>query len=602
MIQQVFYTLLIMSFLGSLLFFGLYAPPAGKKLVQSIANFLHWSPPKQEGPLSETEAAIKEFDSSFKTIRNLRSLVVTRNKQNTEELEAAYKDMRENLQQLLFEMDKQTVTNRTQLLSRFNDLHQLRQRLVQNIIDDERTLINLNDQMDRELRSISAWLSEKAADPSSRTKDEFTRGQQYENLLNDLKSFVNESNQLDVLRIVLMRKSTEFVDRLDETNKKLEESFTKFSAQLEIATADQADTLWAEYQRLEAEQREIVAGMKLNQDFIGENQMKLAAGISTIGQNIRYRSEDQMERFQQNYAQLEAKRAAALHSIQQQQQAIADSRPTIDALKESNEYRMQRVKEQTQQMLTQYEQLEDYRRSLTSTLESMTQELRDNDQIFSRQMEDMRSRLEQRANTNRSAYQGNISDVSQRIDDAMTRNMEQMEMMRARMESAQDRLSNYVEKETEPIVNSPYYIRIKELRERNKSTLELMRRGEDQLRNAQERQRSSVSVLQDRLGLSKGKMEQMRIAQENQKAAAAAMKDRTSNNLKKGGERLDSNDQDQNDDVEALQQRIEDVSQRNSDAAESLKERNESQMQSQKDRIDSQMQRLKDMQQNRRDY
>jgi hypothetical protein len=577
MLRQIFYTLLIMSFLGFLLFSGLHLPPAGKRIVQSITDFLQWRPQPKEGPLSETEATIKQFDSSFRSVRDLRTMVVDSNKKNAEQLDVTYKEMRENLKLLLADIDKQTVTNRARLFDQFKRLHQERRQLVENLIVGERSLINLNAQMDAQLREISSWLSQQAMQPHSPTSDEKTRGLQYENLLKDLKSFASESNQLDVMRILLMRKSTEFVDQLEGSNRNLETNFNSFSAQVEIATSEQAAGLWDEYERLEKEQRDIIKNMKVNQEFIGDNQQRIATGVQTIAKNIQYRSDTQLERFQQNYNELDAKRSAALNALQEHQKVLLEQKLTMQQIKETNEYRMENLKMRTNQLLTQYDRVEDYRRTLSSTLDSMSTELRDNDEFVSQRIEQMRESLKQRIEANKIASGSN--DISQRIDDAMSRNLDQMQQLRSRIESAHSNMESLNKDIGSTFASNPYYIRMKELQERNKTTLSLMQNGEDQLRSAQERQRAAASALKDRVNTLKSGGGLNRSGASNLRATSLPEHQRATDS--------------------SLQERIKDAQTKNQDAARAVKERNEQQSRTQKDRIQDQMQRIRDQQQSR---
>jgi hypothetical protein len=564
MIQQAFYTLLIMAFLGVLLFTGLYGPPAGQKLVDSTMNFFKWTPPKQEGPLNETETTIKQFDSSFRNIRQLRTMVVKSNKENAEQLTQTYQEVRSNLKQLLADMDQQSPTNRADLMAKFDDLHQRRRQLVGNIISGERSLITLNDQMDEQLRTISGWLSQQAVETHTPGKDELTRGQQYENLLQDLKTFAKESHELDVVRILLMRKSQDYVNQLEANNQKLEEKFNKFSSQIEIATGDQAGALWGEYEALEKEQRQIVTDMKVNQEFIGDNQQRIATGVSAIARSIHYRTSDQVERFQQKYQQLQIQRTAALDVVEEHKKKFLDSRQAAQELKESNEFRMQKLREDTNQLLTQYERLDDYRRNLSSSLQEMTDEIRDNDELLSRQVEDMRLQAQSSGQ--------DLSEVSQRMSDAMNRNLDRMQQLRAQMESAQTRLRDLTQRDMpKPLTYNPYYIRLQELRDRNKTTLNLMQKNEDQLRNAQASQTTYISILKDRLKV-----------------------------LKSGGTPVSTANDRQSSLLASIKESIADLTRRNADKARDIKEKTEEQNRAQKERVEDQMQRLRDQQQDRR--
>jgi hypothetical protein len=605
MIRQVLYTLLIMGALGLVLVFGLYGPPVGKNVVQSTREFLQWAPETAQGPLDETEAMIKQFTNSFRTVRDIRTMVVDRNKKSTQDLDVTYQEVRKNLKQLLFEMNMQSVSNRTKLLEQFGVLHHHRQQLVERLINDERTLIKLNDQMDTQLREISSWLSAQALKPPSPTLDEKARATQYENLLKDLQTFTNESNQLDVLRIVLMRKSQAFVDSLEVSNMKLEENFKTFSGQVQVATSEQGTALWEKYELLEKEQREIVQGMRLNQEFIGKNQQQIVTGVETVASNIRYRTDNQLERFQQNYEELEKKRAGALEELQAQQSIFMNERATMDEMKASNEYRAEMVKERTSQLLTQYERLEEYRRSMSSALEGMTEEIRDNEQFQNQRIEEMRLSLQEKIQSNKNTAEAldarqkmddaiernqdrieqmklsqsnrdplDTSDASQKIDDAMTRSQDQIQQLRDKMEATETKLKDMVKKDLAPLANNPYYIRVKELQERNRVAFQQLQQGEDQLRSAQERQRAAAAALRDRI---------------------SSFKDTGASNSKSGGGLLrSSSSESQKAVADSLKERIEDATTKNKDMARSMREKAEEQQRSQRDRARDQAQRMRD--------
>jgi hypothetical protein len=369
---------------------------------------------------------------------------------------------------------------------------------------------------------------------------------------------------LDVVRILLMRKSQDYVNQLEASNQKLEDKFNTFSSQVEIATTDQAGALWGEYDALEKEQRQLVTDMKVNQEFIGDNQQRIATGVSAIARSVHYRTSDQLERFQQKYQQLEVQRISAMDAIEGEKKKFVNGRLASQELKESNEFKMQRVREQTNQLLTQYERLDDYRRNLSSTVQSMTEEIRDNDDLLAQQVENMRLQAQ--------SSQQDLSEVSQKISEAMNRNLDHMQQLRTQMESAQSRLSDMMQRDVpEPFSYNPYYIRLQELRDRNRTTLNLMQKNENTLRNAQSSQTTYVSMLRDRLKI-----------------------------LKSGGTPVSTADDRQKSLVASIKERIDDLTRRNADTAKDIKEKTEEQNRSQHERVEDQMQRLRDQQQDRK--
>src|SRR3989338_7571665 len=101
MIRNLFYTILIMTVLGLLLLVGLQGPDYEKKTVQSVRDFLHLKTKRDPSPLKETERKIEEFNESIKRIQVLREMTIKRHEQTAQELDQTYKDLQENLKELL---------------------------------------------------------------------------------------------------------------------------------------------------------------------------------------------------------------------------------------------------------------------------------------------------------------------------------------------------------------------------------------------------------------------------------------------------------------------------------------------------------------------
>jgi hypothetical protein len=185
--------------------------------------------------------------------------------------------------------------------------------------------------------------------------------------------------------------------------------------------------------------------------------------------------------------------------------------------------------------------------------------------FVAQRIQQMRESLKQKMEANKIA--AGTSDINQRIDDVMSRNLDQMEQLRSKMESMQSRMDSLKDDlGSGGFANNPYYIRMKELQERNRTTLSLMQNGEDQLRNAQERQKAAAAALKDRVS--------------NMRNSAGGMQRSSGSNL-----RAVSLPEHEIASDSSLQERIKDAQAKNQEAARAI-----------------QMQRIRDQQQSRRNY
>ena len=347
MIRALLYSFLILAFLGLVLFTALVGPEQGKSAFQSFMKFMNWKPPKaSDGLLTDTQVSIKKFNESYSKVNTLRQMTLVRSVQAFEDLEEIYKQTRANLKSLLLGMGQLSVTERIELFQKFSALHSARAQLVEVLIRDQQIMINLNEQMDQQLQVMSMWLNEKSQEAPAPTIKDVMRMQQYENLREHLHSFNERSSTLDSMRILFMKKSKESIERLAETNKELENRFRELLSQVELSTYEQSPELWQNYQKLEAEQRELVANLKTTEDYISSNQDQLIAGVTVIAESVEYTSDSQMQRFRDNYHMMEDQRRELLKNMNQNQQVFLDSKPTRKQLAQDSRYRMESMREQ----------------------------------------------------------------------------------------------------------------------------------------------------------------------------------------------------------------------------------------------------------------
>ncbi|GEM_PF-6399154 len=324
MIKNLFYTVLIMGVLALMLFLGLHGPDQGKKVVRVVIEFLHWKPKSELGPLQETAANIVKFNESYKKIQMLWQMTLSRHQQTAKDLEIVDQAIHKNLEELLSWVDTQGVSQHAQWIEEFKRLHQQRRNLVERIIRDEEIMVNLNDQMDQEIRSMTRWMNEQAQSPSRTTMNEKSRVQEYENLQANRKAFNEEARQLDAARSLLLKKSKGFVDALATSNQRLEDHVRVLSSKVETATADQSQGLWREYLRLENEQKELIKNMQANQGSIGENQQKVVSGAAIIYQSISYSPRAQLKKFKENYRNSTESMRNAKERAEDQKRALND--------------------------------------------------------------------------------------------------------------------------------------------------------------------------------------------------------------------------------------------------------------------------------------
>ena len=195
-----------------------------------------------------------------------------------------------------------------------------------------------------------------------------------------------------------MKKNKDTVDRLAATNVQLENRFREIVSQVENSTPANSAQLWDEYQKLEKEQKEMVAALNANEEFISDNHAKMLSGINELSQSIEYSSDTQLQRFRDSFQKMEKQRREMLIAMNQRQQSFADSQSSLKQLMENNEYKMEFMREQARTIADQYEQMEEYRKSTTSMLDSMTQELKDQTEQASRQTEDVLEKSKVRMN------------------------------------------------------------------------------------------------------------------------------------------------------------------------------------------------------------
>lgn len=470
MIRTILYTLLIMTFFALLLFSGLVGPQQGKMVVQKFFSFINWRPAKAgDGLLMETEGNIKKFNESYRKLNTLRQMTLARSEQTYKDLDEIYKQTRENLRLLLLGMGQLSVTERLELFKKFSALHSARAQFVEVIIRDQQVMINLNEQMDQQLQAMSRWLNEKSQETPAPTQTDIMKMRQYESLRANLKVFNEQSSHLDSMRILFMKKNRESIERLAETNKELENRFRELLSQVELSTYEQSPELWKSYQRLEAEQRELVANLRSTEEFIGANQGQLVAGVTTISESVEYRSDSQLQRFKDNYAMMEDRRRELLKSMNQNQQVFLDSRPTRSQMLQDSRYRMENMREHARQISDQYEQLEENRKSVSSMIRSMTSEIKDKNEF-----------------------------ASQQIEDAMERNRNHIQGFISQMDSAQGKINNFIKASQQTdLANSPAVRQLENLQEKSKSLLDSLKNNEEQLRSLQEQARRDQDSLKE---------------------------------------------------------------------------------------------------------
>lgn len=488
MIRALLYSLLILTFLGLVLFTALVGPEQGKSAFQSFMKFMNWKPPKaSDGLLTDTQVSIKKFNESYSKVNTLRQMTLVRSVQAFEDLEEIYKQTRANLKSLLLGMGQLSVTERIELFQKFSALHSARAQLVEVLIRDQQIIINLNEQMDQQLQVMSMWLNEKSQEAPAPTIKDVMRMQQYENLREHLHSFNERSSTLDSMRILFMKKSKESIERLAETNKELENRFRELLSQVELSTYEQSPELWQNYQKLEAEQRELVANLKTTEDYISSNQDQLIAGVTVIAESVEYTSDSQMQRFRDNYHMMEDQRRELLKNMHQNQQVFMDSKPSRKQLAQDSRYRMESMREQARQIADQYEQLEENRKSASSMIRSMTSEIKEKNEI-----------------------------ASQKIEDAMERNRNYMQGFLAQMDSAQGSIKDLVKdgRQSE-LADNPAIHQLENLRDKSKSLLDGLKNNEEQLRSLQDQaKRDQNSITQMRKDNSKKSSELVRDAKE----------------------------------------------------------------------------------------
>lgn len=467
MIRSILYSLLILIFFAFLLLFGLLGPEQGRKGVQIISDFFNLRPPKASSLVDDTQQSISKFNESYKKVHILREMTLERSQQTFKDLEVIYGQTRASLKELLFEMGRLTVSERAELFNEFTRLHNERAGLVESIIRDQMTMINLNDQMESELQSVSQWLNQKALASSSPSTLDVMKMRQYETLRAQLKIFNEKSSGLDSMRILFLKKSKDSVDRLAQTNKELEVHFRELLAQVELSTSAQSPGLWDRYQRLETEQRELVSSLRTNEEYISTNQSEVINGILVISKTVEYSSDTQMERFRDNFTQMEERRRELLKNMSQRQQLFLSTRPSMQRMMEDNRYRMETMREQARQISDQYERMEEYRKSTTAMLSNMASELKDKNQF-----------------------------ASQQVEDVMEKSRDHIQQFVSQMDSAQTRMNDLIKHGSQTVLSdSPSMHRLKEMQEKNRALLDNIKTNEEQLRTLRDQVKRDQTAL-----------------------------------------------------------------------------------------------------------
>lgn len=507
MLRTLLYTILIMAFLGLLLTFGLFAPDQGKIVVRKIVGFISWKSPKpSEGLLGETEESIKKFNESYRKVQALRHMTLTRSGQTFKDLDEIYKQTRENLSQLLLGMDQLSVTERKELFDKFTVLHNQRAKLVEAIIHDQLIMINLNEQMDQELQAISRWLIEKSDDPVAPTTQDVVRMKQYENLRANLTAFNEHTSRLDSMRLLFTKKSKESVGRLAETNRELENHFRELLAQVELSTPEQSLGLWKEYQRLEAEQRELVDHLRSNEEFISANQGQVIAGVSSISKSIEYRTDTQLQRFRDNFILMESRRRELLKNMNQKQQAFMDSQPTMQQMMQDSRYRMEAMREQARQISSQYEQMEQFRKSNSSMIRSMTSEIKDTNEF-----------------------------ASQKIEEVMEKSRDQMQSFMLQMDSAQRNVDDFIKTSAQTkLADHGSVSQLKNLQEKSRTLMDNLKKDQDQMRSLNDQaSRDQQAIKEMKKDAHKINAELMKSARERTKDQQRIMSERVDDQMQR---------------------------------------------------------------------
>jgi hypothetical protein len=495
------YSLLILLFLGLVLLTALVGPEQGRMAVQRFYSFMKWNPPKPtDGLLTDTEASIKKFNDSYRKVNTLRQMTLARSQQAFEDLNEIYKQTRENLKSLLLGMGQLSVTERMELFQKFSVLHSARAQLVEVIIRDQQIMINLNEQMDQQLQAMSRWLNEKSQEAPAPTLKDVMRMQQYENLREHLKAFNEQSSNLDSMRILFMKKSKDSIGRLAETNRELENRFR------ELLSYEESPELWRNYQKLEAEQRELVDNLRTTEEFISVNQNQLIAGVTVIAESVEYTSDSQMQRFRDNYAMMEDQRRELLKNMHQNIQVFQDTKPTRAQLLQDSRYRMESMREHASMIADQYEQLEENRKSASSMIRSMTREINDKNEF-----------------------------ASQQTEDAMERNRNHIQTFLVQMDSAQGSINDFIKnsRQTE-LANNPSVHQLENLQEKSKSVFDNLKNNEEQLRSLQDQaKRDQNNIKEMKKDSNKKSAELVRDARERTQDQKRMMSERIKDEIQR---------------------------------------------------------------------
>lgn len=483
MIRSLLYSFVILIFFAFLLLSGLFGPEQARFAAQKLSDFFNWRPPKESSLVDDTHDSIRKFNENYSKVRVLREMTLERNQQRFKELESVYEQTRTSLKELLFQMGQLNVSDREELFAEFTRLHNERAGLVESIIKDQQIMINLNEQMENELQAMSLWLNQKAQNSSTPSNLDVMRMRQYEALRSQLQAFNEQSSGLDSMRILFMTKSKESVGRLAQTNIELENHFRELLAQVELSTSDQSDGLWDKYQRLESEQRDLVASLRSNEEFISTNQGEVMGGIMTISKTVEYSSDTQMERFRDNFVQMEERRRELLKNMGQRQQQFLSTRPSMQRMMEDNRYRMENMRQQARQIADQYESMEDYRKSATSMLRNMASELKDKNQF-----------------------------ATQQVEDVMEKSRDHIQQFVTQMESAQTRINDFIKHGSQTVLaDSPSMHRLKDMQEKNKTLLGDLKSNENQIRSLRDQvERDQAAMMQNKADVSRSNAEMMK--------------------------------------------------------------------------------------------
>lgn len=471
MIRSLLYSLLILIFFAFLLFSGLLGPEQGKIAMKKFSDFMHWRPPKVVSLADETQQSIRHFNESYAKINIYRQMTLERNQKAFEDLEKVYEQTRTSLKQLLFEMGQLPQEQHRELFEIFSRLHIERKELVEEIIRDQLIMVNLNEQMEQLLRAMAQWINEKALASSVPNTLDVMKIQQYQSLKDQLNAFNEEFSGLDAMRVLFMKKSTVFVERLDQSNKELENHFKEILAQVEASLPSQSRDLWEKYQKLETEQRELVDNLRGNEEFITNNHSEIMDGIYKISKTSEYSSDTQMERFRDNFAQMEKRRRELLKSMNQRQEVFLSTRPNIQRMMEDNRYRMETMREQARQISDQYERMEEYRKSATAMLNLMATELKDKNEF-----------------------------TSQQIEDVMETSRDRIQQFLGEMDSAQTRIDDFIKHGSQTLLSdSPSMRQLMDMKEKNSTLLSDIKNNEIQMRALREQvKRDQAAVSQMR--------------------------------------------------------------------------------------------------------